>query len=94
MPTLNNTEEKTGSKAEGLCISGDEEHVPILYWEQQDMLRIAFPEGCRYQTEYKLEFPADLRFLCQLRSASPAKAELMYEPGICGLSNSSTIISQ
>lgn len=27
-------------------------------------------------------------------TAPPAKAELMYEPGICGLSNSSTIISQ
>lgn len=44
MPEAMVTEEKTGSKAEGLCISGDEEHVPILYWEQQDMLRIDFPE--------------------------------------------------
>lgn len=62
MPEAMVTEEKTDSKAEGLCISGDEEHVPILYWEQQDMLRIDFPEGCRYQTEYKLEFPAEKAF--------------------------------
>ena len=94
MPEAMVTEDMTGNKAEGLSISGDEEHVPTLYWEQQDMLRIDFPEGSRYQTEYKLEFPTDLRFLCQLRSAPPAKAELMYEPGIRGLSNSSTIISQ
>ncbi|MBE6409418.1 MAG: hypothetical protein E7034_02340 [Akkermansiaceae bacterium] len=62
MPEAMVTEDKTGNKAEGLSISGDEEHVPTLYWEQQDMLRIDFPEGCRYQTEYKLEFPAEKAF--------------------------------
>lgn len=59
LPEAMITEDKTGSKADGLLISGDEAHVPTIYWEQQDMLRIDFPKGCLYQTEYRLEFPAD-----------------------------------
>lgn len=89
MPDAMVTEDKTGNKAEGLCTSGDEEHVPTLYWEQQDMLRIDFPEGCRYQTEYKLEFPAEKAFFLngqpleetvyhlRCRPAAPKAVEVM-----------------
>ncbi len=93
MPEAMVTEEKTGRKAEGPCISGYEEHVPFLYWEQQDMLRIDFPEGCRYQTEYKLEFPADLRFLRQLRQASPEEAHAAFLQWMRGQRDSSGLYS-
>lgn len=141
MPEAMVTEEKTGSKAEGLCISGDEEHVPILYWEQQDMLRIDFPEVCRYhsfvvgdvigvsivctsreereQNYLALEdyLPACMEAINPAIPNQSAGLQALFdhreyhadrvrgfctrvpghnlnEPGIRGLSNSSTIISQ
>lgn len=88
------TEDKTGRKAEGLLISGDEEHVPTLYWEQQDLLRIDFPEGCRYQTEYKLEFPAEKAFYLNGHPLEETVYKLRCRFEIRTISHSQIIICQ
>ncbi len=53
------TPDKIGKQETKLRISGHADFQPTIFWVEQDLLGVSFPQGCSHRTEYSLEFPEE-----------------------------------
>ncbi len=68
-------DESASAASDLFRITGDERHVPLTQWVDQDSLRISFPAGSSCKTQYKLTFHEGT---CYLGGAEMKKREYVF----------------